>query len=68
MSDLSPFCTCGDLQCPFHPSKHDRGCSPCIVKNLKLGEIPNCFFDKAGIKESADYSYQSFARAVVEKG
>ena len=22
------------------------GCTPCIEKNLKMDEMPNCFFDK----------------------
>lgn len=33
------------MDCPLHPTKHDKGCSPCISKNLKLREMPNCFFD-----------------------
>lgn len=43
--NLSEFCTCKDTDCPLHPSNHDKGCSLCIAKNLKLGEIPNCFFN-----------------------
>ncbi len=39
------FCTCGETDCPMHPSNHDRGCDPCIRKNLKEGEIPSCFFN-----------------------
>ena len=65
MKNLSPFCTCKDLSCPNHPSNHDRGCSPCIAKNLHLGEIPNCFFDKAGISESTSFTIQVFAEAVL---
>ena len=45
MVNLSEFCTCNNLECPLHPSKHNRGCAPCISKNLKLKEIPNCFFN-----------------------
>ena len=41
----SPFCTCGNMACPLHPAKHDRGCAPCIQKNLRLREVPNCFFN-----------------------
>ena len=44
MKEPREFCTCGDLKCPFHPTNHDRGCSLCILKNLKAKEIPSCFF------------------------
>lgn len=40
------FCTCKNLDCPLHPSNHDKGCSPCISKILKLREMPECFFQK----------------------
>ena len=42
---MTGICTCKDTKCPLHPDNHDKGCTPCIRKNLKLGEIPNCFFD-----------------------
>lgn len=45
------FCTCTNLECPLHPSRHGMGCTPCIKKNLRLGEIPNCFF---GLVENSD--------------
>lgn len=64
--NLSEFCTCKDTDCPLHPSNHDKGCSLCIAKNLKLGEIPNCFFnlvDKE--KKSSDYKFADFARLVL---
>lgn len=47
MTNTIPFCTCGDTSCPNHPSNHDQGCTLCIAKNLRLGEIPSCFFSKA---------------------
>ena len=28
-------CTCTDTSCPFNPANHDKGCTPCIAKNLK---------------------------------
>jgi len=31
------MCTCGDASCPNHPTCHDKGCTPCIAKNLALG-------------------------------
>lgn len=30
---MSNNCTCTDLKCPFHPTNHDKGCTPCINKN-----------------------------------
>jgi hypothetical protein len=66
MSNLSNFCTCKDTECPLHPTKHDKGCAPCISKNLKLGEIPNCFFDKVGgSQERISYNFVDFANLVL---
>ena len=59
MSNLSPFCTCRNTDCPLHPTKHNRGCAPCIAKNLKLNEVPNCFFDK--VKGNEQRNGDSFA-------
>jgi len=58
MADLSIFCTCTNLDCSIHPTKHDRGCAPCIAKNLRVSEIPACFFNK--IKGSEDRKSDSF--------
>ena len=66
MKNLSPFCTCTDLACPMHPTNHEKGCAPCITKNLKLREIPSCFFHRAdsdGKHES--YFFEDFAEAVM---
>ena len=41
---MSQFCTCNSLDCPHHPTNHDKGCTPCIEKNLRTKEIPGCFF------------------------
>lgn len=69
MNDLSPFCTCTDLKCPLHPTNHDRGCAPCIAKNLKDNEIPSCFFKKAAPGYKPDsYFFEDFADAVMNKG
>lgn len=69
MNNLSPFCTCKDLECPMHPANHDKGCAPCIAKNLSLGEIPNCFFNKIGGTENiTGFSYADFADAVINQG
>ncbi len=68
MPNISPFCTCTDLNCPFHPTNHDKGCAPCIAKNLQRGEIPNCFFDKVkGSQNSTGYSFEDFANAVLNR-
>ena len=65
MSNLSPFCTCKNMKCPLHPTKHDKGCAPCISKNLKLSEVPNCFFDKVeGSEKRSGDSFADFADCV----
>lgn len=40
------LCTCQNLKCKLHPANHNLGCTPCIEKNLKADEMPNCFFNK----------------------
>ena len=66
MKNLSPFCTCTDLGCPLHPTNHDNGCAPCIAKNLKLREIPSCFFNEAvPDKKGGTYFFEDFAAAVL---
>lgn len=68
MPNLSEFCPCTNMACPLHPTKHDKGCSPCISKNLKLKEIPNCFFglvDGSGKREGD--SFKDFAELVVKE-
>ena len=67
MGNDSPFCTCTDLDCPLHPSNHDKGCAPCIAKNLKQREIPSCFFHLAAPdKKDGTYFFEDFARAVSD--
>ena len=67
--NLSPFCTCTDLSCPFHPTNHDRGCAPCIAKNLKRKEIPSCFFHLAEQEHVGDgYGFEDFAQSVLRGG
>lgn len=63
---LSQFCTCENLACPLHPTKHDKGCAPCISKNLRLKEVPSCFFNL--VEQARDRqgdTFQDFARAVL---
>jgi len=67
MSSLADFCTCKDLDCPLHPSNHDKGCSLCIAKNLRLGEIPNCFFNLVDKEHKAEnYKFEDFAKIVLD--
>ena len=64
-----PFCTCADTDCPFHPTRHDKGCTPCIVKNLKEREIPTCFFNAVGHpKPTAAWHFEDFAALVQAAG
>ena len=69
MSDLSPFCTCDDLECALHPTNHDRGCAPCIAKNLKTKEMPTCFFKLVDPdhERTAD-SFEDFAKCALREG
>ncbi len=68
MNNLSNFCTCKNLKCPLHPTKHEKGCAPCIAKNLKLGEVPNCFFN---LLDNCDNrtgdSLEDFAELIIRK-
>ena len=68
MNNPSPFCTCRDLACPFHPTNHDRGCAPCIAKNLKMREIPSCFFHMAEKEHTGGYTFEDFAKSVLRNG
>lgn len=65
---MEPFCTCGDTACPLNPRNHDQGCTPCIRKNLRRGEIPSCFFNAlAGGEKPAGYTYRDFAELVLQR-
>ena len=66
MGNLSPFCTCTDLNCPMHPPNHEKGCAPCVAKNLAQREIPSCFFIKAdGARNHDTFFFEDFAEAVL---
>lgn len=66
--DPRALCTCKDHQCPFNPVNHDQGCTPCIQKNLALGEIPSCFFNAVGGTQGlTSYFYKDFAQRVLAK-
>lgn len=65
--NLSDFCTCQNFGCPLHPTKHDKGCAPCIAKNLKLQEIPNCFFQLVKNHETRNGgSFEDFSQLVLQ--
>ena len=68
MVNVSSFCTCKDLTCPFHPSNHDRGRAPCIAKNLKEMEIPSCFFNLVETEHNGKrYKFEDFANSVLKE-
>ena len=69
------FCSCGDTACPLNPNNptnraRGRGCDGCIRKNLALGEIPSCFFNKVGPTPEGreDYSVAGFVRHCLAHG
>ncbi len=67
MTKQENFCTCDNLTCPLHPMRHEKGCTPCIRKNLRLGEIPNCFFKQIKNSETrAGDTFEDFARMVMK--
>ena len=66
MGNTVRFCTCKDTNCPLHPTNHDKGCTPCIAKNLKQKEIPSCFFYAVGHpKPTPDWHFSDFAALVI---
>ena len=67
MTKQESFCTCDNRTCPQHPTRHEKGCTPCIKKNLRLGEIPNCFFKLIENSETrTGDSFEDFARMVIK--
>ena len=59
------FCTCTATNCPDHPTNSETGCDDCIKKNLKLGEIPSCFWSNQVVGETK-YSAVNFAKYILE--
>lgn len=60
------ICTCNNLACALHPSNHDKGCTPCIMKNLQTREMPSCFFNILENAENRDNdSLECFAKLVL---
>ena len=69
MNHWKSYCTCTDLDCPCHPSRHDQGCTPCVRKNQRQGEIPSCFFKLVEDRQKPDaYFFENFADWVKEHG
>jgi hypothetical protein len=64
---MNTICTCTNTKCKLHPSNHNKGCTPCISKNLKLQEIQNCFFKLVtdDIEAIEDCSLKGFAKKVL---
>jgi len=67
--DNSSFCSCKDTTCKFHPSNHSNGCDLCIQKNLKLNEIPSCFFKLISddLSKVNDFSIEGFVKLYNSK-
>ncbi len=60
--DARNFCTCTDHQCPLNPVNHGRGCTLCVAKCLRAGEIPSCFFNAVNADERPEsYTMEGFA-------
>ena len=65
--DVGDLCTCTDKACPFHPSNHDKGCTPCIAKCLSEREVPSCMFNMVGRSaRCSGYRFEDFALSVVD--
>jgi len=68
------FCSCRDRACPLNPNnpknrERGRGCDGCIRKNLALGEVPSCIFNKVGdISNWEDFSIAGFVRFCEQHG
>ena len=62
------FCTCTVTQCSEHPLNNNQGCNSCIQKNLKLGEIPACFWHNItnGVVGKTEYSVENFTKFYLE--
>lgn len=62
------FCNCPVQSCGNHPTNHEKGCDPCIKKNLRQSEIPACFFLKVSqdVNGLKDFSIESFVNFYLE--
>lgn len=61
------FLSCRNLACTLHPARYGLGCSPCISKNLRLGEVPNRFFNALDPEcERSGDTFADFAAQVLK--
>ena len=72
MSNQVDFCTCPDHECPFNPVNHDKGCTPCMEKNILAGEVPSCLWNMISTREErqaidCQYKFKDFAEMVQKK-
>lgn len=64
---MEQVCSCTNLKCALHPTKHDNSCTPCISKNLKTKEMPSCFFNLIeGAASRKGDSFEDFAKLVLK--
>jgi hypothetical protein len=66
------YCSCKNLICQYHPSKHDKGCIPCVKICLKDSAIPSCFFravseELRDVEVIPDSSYETFAKLILKE-
>ena len=67
MHSSAPFCTCTNYSCSLHPVNHDKGCNPCMEKNLRKGVVPNCMiYAISRDKKPEGFGYRDFAKFVME--
>lgn len=67
MKSSSNFCTCTKTDCHLHPTQHDKGCAPCVSKNLGSREMPSCFFNLLdGSELRSGDSFKDFAEMVLK--
>ena len=64
---MKEHCTCTNYKCKLHPQNHDSGCSPCIEKNLRLREMPDCFFNLIeGAENRTGDTLLDFAKLIIK--
>ncbi len=72
MNKAKEFCTCADHECPLNPVNNEYGCDLCVEKNLKLGEIPSCFWNQISTRKErqemgCNYTQKEYAAMVMER-
>lgn len=66
--DAKELCPCTNRTCKLHPANHNMGCTPCIEKNLKADEMPNCFYNKVDPEHKrTGTKVRDFAEFVVKQ-